>query len=96
MLYTEGWWGVAPVEVCTEVQYPCKAKGSIRCQSIVNECHLLDNLLICICSIDGQNVPVGDISHWETFILLFFNLRHKELKVERGYKVKVFNGFINA
>jgi len=56
----------------------------------------LDNLLICICGFDGQNAPVGDIFHWETFILLFFILGHKEFKVEREYRVKVFNGFINA
>jgi len=30
------------------------------------------------------------------FILLFFIFRHRELKVGREYRVKVFNGFINA
>jgi hypothetical protein len=28
--------------------------------------------------------------------ILFFSFGHKELKVGREYKVKVFNGFINA
>ena len=88
--------GVAPVEACTEVQYPCKANGSIPCQFFVSECHLLGKLLICICSFDDQNAPVGNISHWEAFILLFFILGHKELKVEREYRVTMFNGFINA
>ena len=85
--------GFAPVEVCTEVQYPCKANGSIPCQSLNA---IFWTTLICICSFNGQNVPVGNISYWETFNLLFFILGHKELKVEREYKVKVFNGFINA
>jgi hypothetical protein len=31
-----------------------------------------------------------------SFIILLFSLEYKELKVEREYRVKVFNGFINA
>jgi len=72
---TEGKRGIAPVEMCTEIPYPCKANSS---------------------SFDSQNAQVGNISHWETFILLFFIFGHKELKVERKYRDKVFNGFINA
>jgi len=30
------------------------------------------------------------------FILLFFSFGYRELKVEREYRVKVFNRFINA
>jgi len=53
-------------------------------------------LLYVIAASTAENAPVGNISHWETFILLFFILGHKELEVEREYRVKVFNGFINA
>ena len=86
--------GVAPVEACTEVRYPCKANGSIPCQSL--------NVIFCItfwhvfAVSTAKNALVGNISHWEAFILLFFILGHKEFKVEREYRVKVFNGFINA
>jgi len=32
----------------------------------------------------------------EFFIIFFFIFRHREFKVEREYKAKVFNGFIDA
>ena len=57
------------------------------------KCHLLDNLFAVS---TAKNAPVGNISHWETFILLFFILGYKELKVEREYRDKMFNGFING
>jgi hypothetical protein len=93
MLYTEGWKGIAPVEVCTEVQYPCKADGSISCQSLYMKI-LLWTIFLDISSFDGQDALVGSISYWETLILLFFRLGYSKLK--REYMVKVFNGFINA
>jgi len=64
----------------------------------VSGCPFLDTLLdICGFDFDGQEPPVGKKLHRELLHLpLSSSFRHRELKVGREYRVKVFNGFINA
>jgi len=89
MLHTEGWWGSAPVEVCTEVQYPCKANGSIPCQSFVNECHLFGqpfDMYLQFRRPKCPSRPYISLGNFHTPFSSSSNIRNSKLRESTGIK----------
>jgi len=63
---------------------------------LVRGCHLLDNLLFLIAASTTKMPYYARDLVGNLFILLFFCLGFRELKVGREYTVNVFNGLINV
>jgi len=96
MLHTVGRRWIAPVEMCTETQYPCKVMISFHaslCKWMPSPGQSSWFLFVVSTAKMPQYVRglVGNLT-----ILLFISFGYRKPKVGREYMVNVFNGFINA